>query len=106
MSIMHNQEDFFASLEGIRPAEPKPFFTSRVLNRFRKYEEESTASVLTRMGWAVTLLIILIIGNGFLLYSSSRSNDQAINKWRSTTPRWVVEYTEHPGTSVYDLPKP
>jgi hypothetical protein len=106
MPASHTQDDIFFCVDGIRRAEPRPFFTTRVINRFRKYEEESTVSVITRMGWAVTLLIILIIGNGLLLYTSSRSNDQAIRKWRSTTPRWVVEYTEHPGTSVYSTPNP
>lgn len=106
MSTNFNQDDLLAPLEGIRPAEPKPFFTTRVINRFRQFEAESHSSVLTRLGWAVICLIILIIGNGILFYTSIRSNEQVLNKWRSSTPRWVVEYTEHPGTSVYDMPKP
>jgi|GEM_PF-793816 len=61
---------------------------------------------MARLGWAAVFLIILIIGNGILFYTSLRSNDQVLNKWQSSTPRWVVEYTEYPGTSVYDPPKP
>jgi hypothetical protein len=42
--------------------------------------------------------------NLILFFSPLRSIDQAISDWNSATPDWVVDYTENPGTTIYDLP--
>lgn len=98
-------ENIIDSLEGIQRAEPKPFFSARVLARLRKRQEETTASVLLRLGWAVSLLAILFIANMILFFNPSRSGEGVVGKWKSATPNWVVDYTEQPGTSVYDRPR-
>lgn len=99
-----NSDNILNSLEGIQRAEPKPYFSTRVLTRLRKIQEETTASVLLRLGWAVSLLAILFVANMILFFNPSRSGRGVVGKWKSTTPNWVVEYTEHPGISVYDKP--
>jgi hypothetical protein len=104
MSSTPNIENILNSLEGVHRAEPRPFFAARVIQRLQEKNQTTPSFYWPRFALAVSVLFILIALNLILFFTPPRSIDQAISDWNSTTPDWVVDYTENPGTSIYDLP--
>jgi hypothetical protein len=104
MSSTPNIENILNSLEGVRRAEPRPFFAARVIQRLQEKNQMPPSFYWPQFALAVSALFILIALNLILFLSPLRSIDQAISDWNSATPDWVVDYTENPGTSIYELP--
>jgi hypothetical protein len=104
MSSTPNFDNILNSLEGVRRAEPRPFFAARVIQRLQEKNQMTPSFYWPRFALAVSALFILIALNLILFLSPLRSIDQAISDWNSATPDWVVDYTENPGTTIYDLP--
>ena len=99
-----NIEKILSSLDGVQPAEPQPFFATRVIQRLHNSNDVTPSFSWLRFALAVSVIILLVVMNLVLFFSPVRSLDQAVRDWKSTTPEWVVEYTENPGTSIYDPP--
>ena len=99
-----NIEKILSSLEDVQPAEPQPFFVTRVIQRLHNSNDVTPSFSWSRFALAVSVIILLVVMNLVLFFSPVRSLDQAVRDWKSTTPEWVVEYTENPGTSIYDQP--
>lgn len=94
-------DQYLKSLDGIRPAEPKPFFTGRVIDRMRS-AGSTHHTHWTRWGWSLSVLTLLIIINVLLLVSRSGREKQVISEYDNTTPDWVMEYTANPSAPIYD----
>ncbi len=101
----NNIEEILNSLVGVKRAAPGPFFTGRVLQKLQQPESAASPVVSsTRMAWVISAVVLIIALNLTLFFASTRSADRTISEWKSTTPKWVVEYTENPGSSIYDVP--
>lgn len=65
------------SLEGIKRAEPRPFFYTRVLGRLQAEDKtiwESMVSFLSRPVVAVAGICVILILNGFILFQQDQEN--------------------------------
>jgi hypothetical protein len=100
MNTSEKFDKILGSLQDVKRAEPNPFFTGRVIQKFKDVSKRSDSSWLN-FGWAFSLLVLLIAFNLIIFFTQFRSGNQTISDWKSTTPDWVVDYTENPGTSVY-----
>lgn len=104
MPIKQNIDDVLKSLDGANRAEPNPFFTGRVMQRLQSTEPNQVQKYWPRMVWAFSAVAVLIVLNLILFFSQMRSVDRTISDWKSTTPQWVVDYTQNPGSTYYDIP--
>ncbi|MFM7671025.1 MAG: hypothetical protein ACKO6Q_00315 [Bacteroidota bacterium] len=91
------------SLEGAERAHPKPFFTGRVMQRLQNTPIADWGSV--RFTWAISVAVVLIALNLILFFTQFHSSEQVNADWTSSTPGWVVDYTENPSISIYDAPE-
>ena len=101
MSKRTEIEKYLETLDGIRRAEPKPFFTGRVMNRLQT-DNPATHSVWSRWGWSLSALSLLILLNVLLLVFRSSSERSVLSEYDKTTPDWVMEYTANPSAPIYD----
>ena len=108
MSTSLQPEDFFTSLDGIRRAEPRPFFTGRLLARLKAENEPAAQTFVYRWRWALTfILIILLFGANILLIMRSPGAQSGLRSdYERTTPLWVEKYTSQPSASIYASPNP
>jgi hypothetical protein len=97
-------EQYLKSLDGIRRAEPGPFFTGRVLNKLRAGSDSVIRTRLPRWGWSLIVLVALISINIFLLVFQSKLEQAALSEFDQPTPDWVMEYTANPSTPIYGYP--
>ena len=99
-----NIEEILSSLDGVKRAAPGPFFTGQVLQKILQPASPTSPALGNRMAWVVVAVALIIATNLILFFARTRSDDRTISEWKSTTPKWVVEYTENPGSSIYDVP--
>ena len=104
MSVKKNIDDVLNCLDGATRAEPNPFFTGRVMQRLQSTESIQLSTKWPRLAWALSAVALLIALNLILFFVQARSVDSTISEWKSTTPRWVVDYTQNPGSTYYDIP--
>jgi hypothetical protein len=94
-------EQYLEILDGIRRAEPKPFFTGRVMSRLRS-AEPTTQNSWTRWGLSLSILTLLILINVMLFVFQSNREQTILSEYDQTTPDWVMEYTANPTAPIYD----
>lgn len=105
MATFNQLEEVLKSLDGSKRAAPGPFFTGRVLHKLHE-PMRTEAAVRPSVRWiaAIAFLLILIAMNLVVYITQFRSTESVVNEWRSGTPAWVVDFTQNPVGSVYDVP--
>ena len=71
------------SLDGIKKAEPQPFFYTRLIGRLQKHEKtfwESAGSFLARPAVAAFCLVFILVFNGFLLFRQDSDREVATSQ--------------------------
>jgi hypothetical protein len=105
MSSRPNIDEILNSIEGIKRAEPKSFFTGRVLSRINSLAQSENLVLTPRFRMGVIAVILLVAINILLyIYKYQLEPMQALAEWKSTTPEWVVDYTDNPGSSLPQAP--
>ena len=97
-------DQYLKSLDGIRRADPGPFFTGRVLNKLRAGSDSVTRTRLPRWGWGLTVLVALIFINIFLLFFQPKLEHANLSEFDQSPHDWVMEYTANPSTPIYGYP--
>ncbi len=72
MKKQYDKEEIINSLDGIKKAEPSPFLYTRIQSRLNEERSSSffvIVRLLTRPVLAVTLALIFILVNGYILAS-------------------------------------
>lgn len=103
MSTHFDIDPYLDSLNGLRRAEPKPFFTGRVLARLSA-ESELVHRPRNHWGWSVSILTVIIVVNMLLLFMRSEPKPSFASDYERTTPEWVMDYTANPSTPIYSYP--
>lgn len=103
MSTPFDIDPHLNSLNGIRRAEPKPFFTGRV---WAKLSVESDAVYKPRhhWGWSLSILTAIIVINILLMLMKPEPKPSFVSDYEGTTPDWVMDYTANPSTPIYNYP--
>jgi len=105
MSKRANTDEILNSVEGIQPAAPKPFFTGRTLLRLQTEWAGDMPLMSPRFKLLLTGVVLLIAVNILLVISKYRAeSNPALTEWKNTTPEWVIDYTENPGSSLNPVP--
>lgn len=105
MATLNQIEEVLKSLDGSKRAEPGPFFTGRVLHKLHEpMRTEVPVRASVRWMAVITMVLILIAMNFVVYFTQFRSTESVVNEWRSGTPAWVVDFTQNPVGSVYDVP--
>ena len=93
------------SVEGIERAQPKSFFTGRVLSSInsKKPEENFSFTPLLRV---VIVAVVMLVAVNILLFINKYQVEpkQPLAEWKNTTPDWILDYTENPGSSLSQVP--
>jgi hypothetical protein len=108
MATSSNPDEIMNSLDGIRRAEPLPFFTGRLLARLNAANEPAIPPFWHRWGWTLSFAFLLIlIGINILLITRHADTEKGmLTEYEDTTPQWVQQYTTQPSASVYQSPNP
>lgn len=89
-------QDTLDSLEGIRRAEPAPYFYTRLQARLQRSERtiwESMGAFLARPAVAIASLCLILILNGFLLFQ--QNNNTSSNLPVANSPEVFVTDNEY-----------
>lgn len=73
-------QELLSSLDGIKRAEPKPFFYTRLIGRLQQEKRtiwESIGSFLARPVVAVASLCFILVLNGFILFRQDEDTNLA-----------------------------
>lgn len=101
MSKQPSTDEILNSVEGIQPAAPKPFFTGRTLLRLQTEWVADMPLMTFRFKLVLTGVVLLIAVNILLVISKYGAEpNPALTEWKNTTPEWVIDYTENPGSSL------
>ena len=76
------------SLDGIKRAEPRPFFYSRLIGRLQGAERswwETTGSFLAKPVMVVACLALVLIFNAFILFNQDANTGQSVAGTNSET---------------------
>ena len=105
MSDRDHIDEILDSVLGIERAQPKSFFAGRVLSRINSKKPEENFS-FTPLFRVVIVAVVMLVAVNILLYINKYQVEpkQALAEWRNTTPDWVLDYTENPGSSLPKVP--
>lgn len=106
----HNESDFekiLSSLDGLTPAEPKPFFYTRLQARMMKSEQSSiqrAMQLVARPAFVLGIGILVLILNGYMLFSkleqkqvqTEESTQMLAIEYSSLNTPWYENLVENP----------
>ncbi len=81
--IQRKIEDALGSLDGIQPAEPAPFFYTRLMARIERKEKnvwETWSRVISRPAVALSTLVLVLFFNALVLFQGSTTYTTTIQQ--------------------------
>ncbi|WP_336516944.1 hypothetical protein [Pollutibacter soli] len=106
----HNESDFekiLSSLDGLTPAEPRPFFYTRLQARMMKSEQSSIQRAMKLVAKPAFVLgtgILVLLLNGYILFSkleqkqvqAEESTQMLASEYTSLNSHWNENLVENP----------
>jgi hypothetical protein len=69
-------DEILDSLDGMKPAEPRPFLHTRVMARLQKQQTKNRPSFFARPVWALGLLVLVLTVNILVISSKSPAREE------------------------------